>query len=247
MKKIYFLGAKAIGYNCLKYLLDNKNQLNLEISAVFTNSKAGPQDFSNLVSLCQANHLELHDNIDDILQLPTADYIISVQYHQILRQQHLARATTLAINLHMAPLPEYRGCNQFSWAIINCDHEFGTTLHVMTSGIDDGDIIAEQRFFIPENCWVKDLYQLTVDRSYQLFTEAIPEIMNGNFTAKPQQDYVDRKGSFHLRKDIELLKEINLNWPAEKIERHLRATLMPGFDAPYFLLNGKKIILSLDK
>ena len=65
----------------------------------------------------------------------------------------------------MAPLPEYRGCNQFSFAIVDGKKEFGTTLHKMEEGIDNGDIIAESRFDIPENCFVKELYELTYKTS----------------------------------------------------------------------------------
>lgn len=245
MKKIYFLGAKTIGYNCLRYLLDYSHQLDIEVSAVFTNSQANPKDFSNILALCQANHIAVYESIDQILELSAVDYLISVQYHQILRSKHLTKASIAAINLHMAPLPEYRGCNQFSWAIVNGDCEFGTTLHIMAEGIDNGDIIAEKRFAMPENCWVEDLYQLTAEQSYQLFAESIPHIISGDITAKPQQSYTDRKQSFHLRKDIESLKELDLNWSKEKITRHIRATLMPGFEGPYFLLDGKKIRLAL--
>ncbi|MBK8684503.1 MAG: hypothetical protein IPN26_05660 [Bacteroidetes bacterium] len=72
------------------------------------------------------------------------DFLISVQYHQILNERHIQKARTLAINLHMAPLPEYRGCNQFSFAILDQYPEFGTTLHVMDERIDHGDILFEK-------------------------------------------------------------------------------------------------------
>ena len=38
-------------------------------------------------------------------------------------------------------------------------------------------------------------------------------------------------------------KIIDLNWPEEKIWRHIRATSMPGFPPPYTVVNGLKINL----
>ena len=66
----------------------------------------------------------------------------------------------------MAPLPEYKGCNQFSFAIIDEVNEFGTTIHEIEASIDSGPIIAEKRFFINNNLWVKDLYELTEKITY---------------------------------------------------------------------------------
>jgi hypothetical protein len=40
---------------------------------------------------------------------------------------------------------------------------------------------------------------------------------------------------------IEDLKKIDLSWNRNKIEKHIKATLMKGFEPPYFKLNGKKI------
>ena len=42
--------------------------------------------------------------------------------------------------------------------------------------------------------------------------------------------------------DVEALKELELSWDAEKLERYIRALSMPGFDPPYAILDtGQKI------
>ena len=64
-------------------------------------------------SFCDVHDLLLLDTLDDYLALAEVDIVLSVQYDQILRQCHIDKAGVIAINLHMAPLPEYRGCNQF--------------------------------------------------------------------------------------------------------------------------------------
>jgi methionyl-tRNA formyltransferase len=135
IKTIAFLGAKNIGYECLKYLYGEKGKLNIKIACVLTNARG-----IKILNFCKKNKLMLIDDLSNFSKLPKVDIIISVQYDKILKKQHIVRAKQIAINLHLAPLPEYRGCNQFSFAILNNDKIFGTTLHKLEEGIDSGPI-----------------------------------------------------------------------------------------------------------
>ncbi|MFK7907034.1 MAG: formyltransferase family protein [Chitinophagales bacterium] len=241
MKSIVFLGAKSIGSYCLQYLQDHSKELDIEVIAVGIGQASKAHQKSDIQLIAEKYNLPVLPNLDD---LPQCDFILSVQYHKILKAKHIAKARQLAINLHMAPLPEYRGCNQFSFAILDEALIFGTTLHQLEVGIDSGAIIAEKRFPIPKGCWVKDLYQLTLAASRQLFAENIAHILQGNYTPIPQSDLIAERGtSYHFRKEINDIKQINLNWSAEKIERHIRATYFPPFEPPYAIVKGKKSYL----
>lgn len=239
MKKVAFLGAKEIGYHCLKLLHQRSGELGVEIVAVLTNARGGA-----LKEYCLEQSLPMLASLDDYLALPQVDITLSVQYHEILKHCHISKARELAVNLHMAPLPEYRGCNQFSYAIIDGRREFGVTLHQMDPGIDSGAIIAELRFPIPENCWVQELHGLAFEKSLELFRLEIANIVSGRYTLTPQEALIPLRGSaLHYRKEIEALKRIDLNWPQERILRTLRATYMPGFEPPWFELDGERVYL----
>ncbi len=235
MKKIVFLGSKTISKECLKILINNQDSCNAEIKGVLTKNE-------QVRDLAQKNNLPIVDNVEDLLKVKDIDILIVVQYGKILKKEHLDLAKQIAVNLHMAPLPEYRGCNQFSLAIINKDKVFGTTLHKMESEIDSGDIIAERRFKISPEIYVKELYDLTVEHSLKLFSSYILNIIKGEYELIPQEKYEGKRGkSIHYRKEIEELKKIDLSWPREKIERYIRATSMPGFEPPYTIISGKKV------
>jgi len=244
------MGAKPIGYQCLKILLDNRQSLDLQVVGVLTNEKHQFSNNSNnnasksIVTLCKKHQLPIYKNLKEYLHIPVVDMVVSVQYHQILRQKHIDKAQKIAVNLHMAPLPEYRGCNQFSFAIVDKKKEFGTTLHLMETAIDGGDILFERRFPIPPNCMVKELYDLTVQHSALLFAEALPTLIKGKYSRTTQQSLVAERGSsYHYRHEINDLKQIDLSWPKEKIERHFRATYFPPFEPPYAFINGQKVYL----
>lgn len=241
MKKILFLGSKPIGYKCLDFLLQNAAALQCEVAGVLSNEN---QRFDNSLSIRKLTRnygIPFIAELDAILEMKDIDFIISVQYHLILHQKHIDIANQMAINLHMAPLPEYRGCNQFSFAIFNQARTFGTTLHRLESGIDDGAIIAERRFEMENDQEVKPLYDKTFEESVFLFEENIGKILSGNYTLNNQANLIDARGlNTYYRKDISQLKEIDLNDSADVITRKVRATAMPGFEPPFAIVDGKK-------
>jgi len=241
-KKIVFLGSKPIGYHCLAYLISQKDILNIEIAGLLTNTRKEFGDAHDLNNLGNEHNIPI---LGDMEEIPECDIIYSVQYHQILKANHIKKAKQIAVNLHMAPLPEYRGSNQFSYALIDDKKEFGTTIHQIDTRIDHGDILFQKRFPIPDNCWVNQLYDLTYNASLELFKESLRNIMEGNYKPISQESFLAQYGtSLHFRKEIVKLKEIDISWGKEKIERHIRATSMPGFEPPYFILDGKKLYFS---
>ena len=132
------------------------------------------------------------------------------------------------------------------FALINNDPIFGTTLHVLDEGIDSGDILFEERFTIPDKLWVSELYSLTVEKSIKLFKKSLPNLLSGDYSRRKQSSYSDRKKSFHLRKEINEIKRLDLSWSYEKIARYVRATSMPGFEPPYFVIEGKKFFITIE-
>ncbi len=241
-QSVLFLGSKPIGYHCLNYLIQHQDAFNIEIIGLLSNDNATFDSSLSLKKLADEQNIPL---IESLNEMPLCDFIISVQYHEILKAEDIAKAKTLAINLHMAPLPEYRGCNQFSFAILDDKKEFGTTIHKMDARIDHGDIIAEKRFPIPTNCWVNELYELTYQASLALFQENIANILSNQFSMMPQKDFKNERGtSIHFRSEIADIKRIDLSWDKTKVERHIRATYMPGFEPPYTMIGNEKVYFS---
>ena len=246
IKSVYFLGTKEIGSECLQILIDDYHQKEIEIIGVLTNDRSLGGDNKSVKELALEHNLKVIEGLAEFEKEPNADFIISVQYHQILRQHHIDKATTLAVNLHMAPLPEYRGCNQFSFAIIDGATTFGTTLHQLVRSADAGPILFEDRFSMPNDVFVKDLYQLTFQKSIALFKNHVGDIFKGNYNPTPQEQLEQERGcSLHFRKEIDNLKVIDANWEAEKKKRYFRATYFPPFDPPKLKTENGLVPLSL--
>tara|TARA_R110002050_G_scaffold190268_2_gene324918 strand:- start:1852 stop:2673 length:822 start_codon:yes stop_codon:yes gene_type:complete len=246
-KKVVFLGSKEVGYAAFKHLIDHAQELDIELVGVLSNDRKISATEPSILELAKTHEIPILSATDELLFLQDVSFLISVQYHEILLQKHIDCAQELAINLHMAPLPEYRGCNQFSFAIIDGAATFGTTLHVLESGIDSGAILFEKRFAISPNETVQTLHHKTTEESITLFKNSIAHLIQGNYVPTPQQDFTDiRPFGFHLRNEINGLKEVDLNWNEDKIDRYIRATYFPPFPLPYAIVNGEKMKLSLN-
>ncbi len=205
MKKVVFLGAKEIGRKCLTELFARQEELGFMLLSVGTSPKGeGVREF------CMRHKILMIADLDELLSLDF-DILFCVQYHQILKPQHIFCAKEIAFNLHLAPLPEYRGCNQFSFAIFNEDKEFGVSIHKIDEGIDSGDIAFEKRFLIPKDCFVEELVELASEYGFRLFANHLKQMIKGEYRLMPQKDIYATKREFHLRNEINALKEVNLH------------------------------------
>ncbi len=238
-RSIIFLGSKPIGYHCLEYLIAQQSDLQLELKGILCHENTSFASTFSLKSLAAQHQIPIFQTLDE---MPEVDILYSVQYHEILKPQHISRAKDIAVNLHMAPLPEYRGCNQFSFAILDGKMEFGTTIHQLDAHIDHGNILFEKRFSIPASCWIEELYNITYNASLELFKETLKDIANQHYSPVTQESLIAERGTqLHFRKEINDIKYIDLNWDSEKINRHIRATSMPGFEPPYTIIDHKKV------
>lgn len=244
MKKVIFLGGKEIGVFCLSHIIELRQELGYELIGVVPNSNSLLSKDDRTIDLAKKHGIQVLNSID-IQVLKEVDYLVSVQYDTILDEAQISSVKKLALNLHMAPLPEYRGCNQFSFAIIDGVSEFGTSIHRLDPVIDGGDLICENRFEMDDELFVRELYDQTVQQSKTLFAAKWTEIISDRYELTPQSELTNRKSGFHLRKEINDIKRIQKSWPLEKQLRYFRATYFPPFSPPV-LVDGEEVLQELD-
>lgn len=79
-------------------------------------------------------------------RLEPVDWLLSIANLVMIPQPVLALARQGGVNFHDGPLPRYAGLNTPVWAILNGEVQHGITWHLITEGVDEGDIL-EQRLF----------------------------------------------------------------------------------------------------
>ena len=81
----------------------------------------------------------------DIIKNLNPDMICVIGWSQILSKNVLDTAD-LVVGAHASLLPKNRGSAPVNWAIINGEKSSGNTLMVLSSSVDAGDIIFQEKF-----------------------------------------------------------------------------------------------------
>jgi methionyl-tRNA formyltransferase len=125
----------------------------------------------------------------DAVEASGADLLITCATHMIVPDVLLARFGGRAVNLHPALLPEYRGPSPYLPMLLDGrgDSDGGTTLHVLSSGIDEGDIIAQEAVpYSAAGGRFPSWYAALVGASYRLMRDELPRYLSGELVARPQ-------------------------------------------------------------
>jgi methionyl-tRNA formyltransferase len=164
------------------------------------------------------------------------DIFLSIYYLKKIKKDLIDNC--LCVNLHSAKLPEYRGRNTFAHAIQNGELNYTMTLHLMTEEFDEGDIITERTFPIEfdDTCWT--LYKKAQEVAFQMFVDALPNILDETFTTKKQVGiprYYDKN----------LDKELKMDMTAYEFYNKIRSLDFPPYEPAYLMVGGKKIHLKV--
>lgn len=125
------------------------------------------------------------------------DWLLSIANLSVIPDAVLARARKGAVNFHDGPLPERAGLNAPVWALLEGAAQHGITWHLMTGGVDEGDILEQRLFPITET----DTALTLNTRAYAAAVDSFPAVMDQLETGlRPvRQDLTRRR--VHLRTD----------------------------------------------
>src|SRR4029450_11814812 len=72
------------------------------------------------------------------------ELLVVAAYGQILSREVLEVPPRGGINVHASLLPKYRGAAPVAWAIYHGETQTGVTIIRMTTGLDAGDMLAQE-------------------------------------------------------------------------------------------------------
>ena len=132
---------------------------------------------SNIPHHTLERNAQLSDTIHTLLY-QKADYIILAGFLSILDQTFCENWQQKIINIHPSLLPKYGGKGMYGdkvhQAVLdNHEEESGATVHFVTTGIDEGAIILQQKTPVFENDTVESLANRIHQIEYSILIEAI--------------------------------------------------------------------------
>jgi methionyl-tRNA formyltransferase len=148
---------------------------------------------------------------DDVHFVPLGwpcDLGVSIGGSHIFSQLEIDGARCGIVNLHFAPLPEYRGRYSAGHALRNGERMFGVTLHYVDARIDTGPIIATRPFRIRDGETVDTLRERAFAAGVALFLEYAPRLLDaarhGWMLPSTPQD--ESRARYYDRASIALLR-----------------------------------------
>lgn len=224
-RRIIFLGTPIIAIPTLKALINS----DLKPIAVITepDKSVGRKQIltpppvklaaeENNISVYQPKSAE---ELKFVVQMLNPTLGIIVAYGRILKPDILAIPEFGFVNLHFSLLPKYRGATPIQAAILNGDEITGATLMQIDEGLDTGPIIGWIQEPIRSDDTTQSLSNHLADSAAALAIELIPKFLFDEITTQPQFKSPDPVTKRLTKED----GRINWDWPADKIEKFIRA------------------------
>lgn len=123
------------------------------------------------------------------------DLIVVNSYSMLIPPEVLRLSRRGGVNVHASLLPRNRGPNPIQWAMIRGEESTGVTMHEITTGFDEGPIIAQQEvpiFF--EDTW--HTLKARLDRATEILLRThLQNVCSGRWTSSPQDRALATKNS----------------------------------------------------
>lgn len=173
-----------------------------------------------------------------ILKCHPVDVIFSVNYLFLVEDDVLKHPCQYAINLHGSLLPKYRGRTPHVWAIINGEKETGVTAHLMDSGCDTGDMVAQIKIPIDGG----DTGGSILNKFEQVYPDIILDLIENISQGSIYPVKQDHSMAVYFGKRSPEDGCIDWNWQVDRIYNWVRAQSHP-YPGAFSYLKQNKIII----
>lgn len=163
---IEYIKEKSLPINISAVISSNNNAYGLTIAKQY----AIP---AYVIDDADLSNKEYNHNLLQVVKSFSPDLIILAGFMRILTKQFITPYDNKILNIHPSLLPKYPGLNTHQRVLDNKEVEHGCTIHYVTTKLDDGPIIDQQKFLITPNDTAESL-KLKVQK---LEHEAYPKII----------------------------------------------------------------------
>lgn len=172
---------------------------------------------------------KIKEDYNRILEIKP-DIIITCAYGQIIPKILLDLPKHKCINVHASLLPKYRGGAPIHASLLNGDEYTGITIMYMDVGMDDGNIITQEKIKIDINDNINTLSNKLSILGANLLIKTLPSILNNTCDNIKQDENKVTFAYIIKRKDEQL--DFNNNY--NDIYNKVRAL----YNRSYFIMNG---------
>ncbi|KIU18376.1 methionyl-tRNA formyltransferase [Mycolicibacterium llatzerense] len=240
--RVVFFGFQTWGVKTLQALIDLGHDVPMVVTHP-TSTDSYKAIFSDSVEeLAQAHgipvHLTMradHETID-LVKRSEPDVIVVNSWYTRMTDELYDLPPYGTLNLHDSLLPKGTGFSPVIWSLISGEAQIGLTVHRMDEDLDTGDILVQHSLPIGPHDTGTELVERGIALIPGALKEAFAALESGNPQWRPQNKAT--RTYFHKRSERDSL--IDWTWPAEDLERLVRALSAP-YPPAFTLYNGERI------
>ncbi|MFB7942613.1 methionyl-tRNA formyltransferase [Streptomyces sp. NPDC127049] len=241
--RVVMFGYQTWGHRTLKALLESEH----DVVMVVTHPKS-EHAYEKIWSDSVADLAEEHgvpvairnrpddEELFDLLKAADPDIIVANNWRTWIPPHIYGLPRHGTLNVHDSLLPKYAGFSPLIWALINGESEVGVTAHMMDEVLDAGDIVDQRAVTVEPTDTTTDLFHKTVDLIAPVTIGALARIAAGE-TEFTRQDR-SQASFFHKRAEEDI--RIDWGWPADRLERLVRAQSAP-YPSAFTFHRGKRL------
>lgn len=186
------------------------------------------------------------DELDDLFASSpvTSRAAVLIDFGIIVSQKVIDYFPLGIINSHFSLLPEWRGADPISFAILSGQKQTGVSLMLLVEAMDEGPLLAQAPYDIPADATTPSLTEVLIDLSNECLKNILPLWLDGKTQPAPQEE-VTMAASKEPTYSRKLTKQdgiLDWNKPAEQLEREIRAYI--DWPKSRTELAGKEVIIT---
>jgi methionyl-tRNA formyltransferase len=233
---IIFFGSGPVAAKSLKLL---KNSF--EIEAVITKPTT-VSEMTNIIPGECVYSVNDKEQLDDLISSKQfkSRLAVLIDFGIIVSKNVIDSFQLGIINSHFSILPEWRGADPITFAILSGQRMTGVSLMMLVEKMDEGPLVGYGEQPLDGTETTPELTEKLIKLSYALLQHDIPRIFSGEAKGTPQSiTGRDVSYSRKLTKDDGILE---FTKPAEQLEREVRAFI--EWPRSRTILAGKDVIVT---
>ncbi|MDQ3123678.1 MAG: methionyl-tRNA formyltransferase [bacterium] len=226
--QVVFFGSGPVAAKSLEMLVAN-----FDVIAIVTKPKPEHHHGSfPVIDVADVHSLPVHfvRNKHQLSELIAtnpfpAEVAILIDFGIIVGQDAIDYFPKGIINSHFSLLPEWRGADPISFAILSGQRKTGVSLMLLVEAMDEGPLLSQSGLELDINETTISLTEKLILESDRALRVIIPMWLNGETLERPQEEVTiaDNKIPSYSRKLNKTDGELDFTKPADVLEREIRA------------------------
>jgi methionyl-tRNA formyltransferase len=152
---------------------------------------------------------------------------VVIDYGIIIQQDVIDHFPLGIINSHFSLLPEWRGADPITFAILSGQKDTGVSLMRIVQELDEGPLLSLGIYELPPDTTTSQLTEHLIKLSDALLKDALPRYTAGEITPRPQEQVAAKLGRdatpTYSRKLSKADGNLDFTKPAQQLEREVSA------------------------